>query len=338
MTHGRGKVRDRENDMTLISVSIVTFNTWDDTSRCVEAVLDSDLPEADDLEVLIHDNGIEPPEEDRAPISDPRVTITRSAGNLGFGMGHNENLATATGDFFFILNPDARPEPSAIGVLVEKLCENESLGAVSPQLRNEDGSIQRSCRCLPRLRYEAYRSLGLDRLPIRPFSAPLMNDWAHDTERLVEQPAGAALMLRTEDLRELEGFSREFPLYFEDVDLCRRVGEEKGEILFTPQARVVHSREGTAGHFRKETTFWIEWSRAVYYRKVGARSATKLTVRFLTLFSALTRMSLLYLRSIVVPNSPRTSEDRAKAHGYGLVLSTVVLRDENRWRQALLHR
>lgn len=323
--------------MSLISISIVTFNTWDDTERCVEAVLGSDLP-GHDLEVLIHDNGSERPSRDSGSLSDPRVTVTRSVTNTGFGRGHNSNLAIATGTYFFVLNPDARPEPSAIRFLVEKLEGDETLGAVAPQLRNEDGSVQRSCRRLPRLRYEAYRSFGLDRLPIRPFSAPLMSDWAHDTERIVEQPAGAALLLRTRDLRELGGFAEEFPLYFEDVDLCRRVAESRGPILFAPGARVVHGREGTASRFRKETTFWIEWSRTIYYRRLGASPATKAAVRVLNLGTALTRMTLLYLRSTLPATGPRSAEDRAKAIGYGLVLSTLVLRDEDRWRRALLHR
>jgi len=337
MIRGFGRMSGRVRTMSIISVSIVTFNTWDDAVRCVKTVLATQVPNRCELEILLHDNGLEPPSHDIGVLTDDRVRLTRSHTNLGFAQGHNRNLALARGDFFLILNPDCRPERSAVAVLMEKLMTNGELGAVAPQLLNEDGSVQPSCRRFPRLRYEAFRAFGLDRLPFPPFSSPLMRDWSHDSERIVDQPAGAALMVRTEDLRQLGGLAEEFPIYFEDVDLCRRIHMQVGPILFTPEARVWHGREGTAGRFRKETTFWLEWSRRIYYKRLGATPATRLAVRALSLVTSLARMTALFLRGLLGPESPAARDARAKALGYGLVLATLVYRDEARWRRSLLH-
>lgn len=319
-------------------MSIVTYNTWADTSACVDAILASELPREWKLEIRIHDNGAEPPPSGQEPLSDRRVHVVRSPDNIGFGQGHNANLKLSRGKMFLILNPDARPLSRAIAVLARKLLTGPAIGAVAPQLRHEDGSIQASCRRLPRPRYELLRVLGLDRLRFPPFSYPLMAEWDHDTERVVEQPAGAALMMRSSDLRRIGGFADEFPMYFEDVDLCRRVGELLGPVLFTPEAQVLHTREATARRYRKETTFWLAWSRNTYYKRAGFSAPIRLAVWVLGLITALTRMVVLGCLGLLAPSHPRGREARDKAAGYALFLCTPILSDEGHWRRALLHR
>jgi N-acetylglucosaminyl-diphospho-decaprenol L-rhamnosyltransferase len=319
-----------------VTVSIVNFNTWPTTLSCVAALTESAQADEYELQIVIHDNGLEaPPDTPWARECLEGVIVIRSPSNLGYGQGHNSNMAFLQGDHVLLLNPDIKISPESVATLVEALQADESLGATAPQLLDPDGGVQLSCRRLPRLEFEAFRLLGLDRLKHWPFSLPLMRDWSHRTERIVEQPAGAAIMMRSRDFVALGGFSDRFFMYFEDVDLCRRIAAQIGPILFTPRAKAVHDREGTARKYRRETTFWLEWSRRIYYESTETSSVRRMIQQLLAIMTALTRAMGLFLRGVTTPGPPR-EEAWGKASGYSLFLCSVAYRNESFWRRLLM--
>ena len=67
-----------------------------------------------------------------------------------------------------------------------------------------------------------------------------MIDFNHTTEREVDQAAGAALMVRQSVLNELDRLDEGFPMFFSDVDLCKRIKDAGGEIRFCPDITVTH--------------------------------------------------------------------------------------------------
>jgi GT2 family glycosyltransferase len=67
-------------------------------------------------------------------------------------------------------------------------------------------------------------------------------DWDTGVRIEVEQPAGAFLMIRREVWKELGGFDEGFfPLWFEDVDLCRRVIDRGYRLYYVPEAVAKHT-------------------------------------------------------------------------------------------------
>jgi GT2 family glycosyltransferase len=61
-------------------------------------------------------------------------------------------------------------------------------------------------------------------------------------EGLVEQPAGAFLMTPRDVWDQLGGFDQDFhPVWFEDVDFCRRAAEAGYRIQYVPRVRAEHS-------------------------------------------------------------------------------------------------
>jgi GT2 family glycosyltransferase len=243
----------RENGL---SVSVVTFNTWSTTSGCLESISKSLQALAIPFEVLVLDNGTEQAPPDVRDIAGVRIG---SAGqNLGYGRGHNWNLREAGFDKFLILNPDITVSAEAMSALLLGFLPGSEPRA--PLLLNPDGSVQNAYRRLPDLSTEIGRSFGLDRRRGSRLST-LVDPPAQPT--FIEQPAGAALLFSTADLYAAGGFDERFHMYFEDVDLCARLGP----VLVLPDARFVHEGEGTAKNYRRSTTFWIERSRMVYHQK-----------------------------------------------------------------------
>jgi GT2 family glycosyltransferase len=84
----------------------------------------------------------------------------------------------------------------------------------------------------------------------------------------VEQPAGAFLMVRREVWRELGGFDEGFfPLWFEDVDFCRRAIDRGYRLYYNPQALAEHA----GGHSIRR--LGLEMCRFYWYRSLLKYSA-----------------------------------------------------------------
>jgi GT2 family glycosyltransferase len=84
----------------------------------------------------------------------------------------------------------------------------------------------------------------------------------------VEQPAGAFLMIRRDVWQSLNGFDEGFhPVWFEDVDLCRRIRDRGFSLYYIPEAVAKH----TGGH--SITTLPLEIRLNYWYRGLLRYSA-----------------------------------------------------------------
>ena len=64
----------------------------------------------------------------------------------GYARGCNRGMAEVEADYYLILNPDIVVQPGALDRLLEFADAHPRAGIVGPQLLNEDGSLQESCR------------------------------------------------------------------------------------------------------------------------------------------------------------------------------------------------
>ncbi len=226
-----------------LSVLIVTYNSDETIRECVESVL-VEL-ETVSGEVIIVDNKstdgtpkiLTDLAEQHAPVA---VTLNRV--NTGFAAGNNQALQQAGGDHILILNPDTIIQSGVISGLLDELLNNESIGVIAPQLQFPDGRIQKTCRRFPRHRDVIYNLLGLAYFfpEHAHFNGWKMGDFDHQSRQQVDQPAGAALLVNGELLRQLEGFDLNFPMFFNDVDLCKRVKDAGYDIWYMPEYQIIH--------------------------------------------------------------------------------------------------
>ncbi len=84
-------------------------------------------------------------------------------------------------------------------------------------------------------------------------------DADYSQQQEVEQPAGACLAVTRTAWDTLGGFDEQFfPVWFEDVDFCKRLREQGGRIFYCPEARFRHSGAHSVGQlcFRARQIFW----------------------------------------------------------------------------------
>jgi hypothetical protein len=70
----------------------------------------------------------------------------------------------------------------------------------------------------------------------------------------VEAISGACMMARREVVEQVGGFSTEYFMYAEDMDLCVKVAKAGHAILYVPEAEVVH-HGGASSSQREESHF-----------------------------------------------------------------------------------
>jgi GT2 family glycosyltransferase len=142
-----------------------------------------------------------------------------------------------------LLNPDA--------ILLEGLdalraaCDLPGAAGAGGKLVGSGGQMQIGfmARAFPTSATLALEALLLNRLWRGNPVNRRYRGFALDYSKLcvVEQPAGAFLMIRRNVWQELGGFDEGFrPLWFEDVDFCRRAANEGYLMYFVPLAVAEH--------------------------------------------------------------------------------------------------
>jgi len=162
--------------------------------------------------------------------------------NLGFAAAVNQGVREAgENDLILLLNPDAQLL-TGIEALVES---TERHGLAAGRLVNDIGDTQAgfTIRRFPTPVTLAFELFGLNRLwPSNPVNRKYRYlDRNLDQAGPVEQPAGAFLMFRQDVWQKLGGFDEQFyPVWFEDVDFCRRAVAAGYRIEYIPAVAARH--------------------------------------------------------------------------------------------------
>ena len=191
--------------------------------------------------------------------------VVLEATNHGFGRGCNIGFEHVESPYTLFLNPDAAIEPPALRTMLEFMEQRPGAGIVGPATlcgSNEDPQ--------PTGPYPTPRSVVREAAPflrrrsstvaIVPGAAPMRTGWV----------CGAVLMIRSARMRELGGFDPRFFLYWEEVDLCRRVEYAGYEnwVLGTAVARhVVGASSGDVPRFGTAVAKHYYQSRYYYMAK-----------------------------------------------------------------------
>ena len=250
-----------------VSFVIVTYNSADTIELCLASIAGHT---AQSYEVAVVDNS--PTDEtagavQRFAAAHPEVQLhlIRPKENVGFGRGCNLGARHSSGKYLFFLNPDTQLMNDAAASLVQCLSEHPGALAAGPAIFDSEGTVTRTCRRLPNLGHVVLDATGLDRW----FGAYKLTRFAHDQAKQIDQVIGAAMVMRRRDYERLGGMDEQFFIYFEEVDLCKRIQQAGGEIWFWPDAQVQH----LAGHscetdsVRARMIFVLRESRKKYFTK-----------------------------------------------------------------------
>jgi GT2 family glycosyltransferase len=193
----------------------------------------------------------------------PEVEFVQSNDNIGFGRSNNLGFKRVTGEAVVLLNPDTEVRPGALQTLLGEFARRSDAGIVSPRLLNTDLTLQSSVHALPRPVRQAFDSEILRRLlsPYALWAPP--TDFAPPETVEVEAVAGTCMLMWTKTFRDIGGFSPEYFMYAEDMDLCFKTRRAGLRIYHVPNAEVIH--HGGASSSSQGSTFSAVMMREALY-------------------------------------------------------------------------
>ena len=274
-TEGAVNSVDSNNSQYDASIIIVSFNTRVVLRECLESVLRESAGLR--VEILIVDNHSSDGSPEMVESEFPQVRLIRSDVNLGFGAANNVALEQARGKYFVLLNSDAFFEPNALKLAIKHMDETPGCGLGGGLLVGRDGAWQPSARTFHSVPGDLIVMTGLAaKFPKSKLFGDFDRTWADRNEAAsVDWVPGAFSIIRPEAIRKVGSFDPAFFLYYEEVDLCRRIKSAGYSIWYWPDVVIVHiggesSRQLKSLEFSSQAAQVVLWrmrSTLLYYRK-----------------------------------------------------------------------
>ena len=225
-----------------LSVVLINYKTPDQLIGCIESIY-ATANGIDD--VIVVDNDSQDESIELVQKKFPEVRIVASKLNGGFAMAANWGVSLARYDTVLILNPDIVVREGAIQKLYDRLHSSADIAIVAPKLLNLDETLQYSCSKFHKFMTPVYRrtALGKTSFGKKELERFEMRSWDHNNEQDIDWAIGAALMMKRKIVERVGLMDSRFFLYFEDVDLCRRVWEAGYRVVYVPDAVMLHEHK-----------------------------------------------------------------------------------------------
>lgn len=250
-----------------VSVIIVNLNGLGFLTECLPSVMSAAVSK----ELIVVDNGSTDGSVEFVRSHYPEAKLILNTGNLRFAKPNNDAMKIAAGRYYFLLNNDTIVGKGTVERLVRYMDEHPDAGVVGPQLRNPDGTLQRSCLGFLTLWSHFCDMTGLDALFPRSniFAAQPMIFFDHRSERCVDHLMAAAILVRSQAVADIGMFDEVMSIYLNDMDWSLRFHQAGWKSVFLPDVTVTHFGGGTTRTMTVDYALIREMqeNRSHYYRK-----------------------------------------------------------------------
>ena len=233
-----------------LSIIIVNWNSKNYLRGCLESVLTQ--TRGVEFEIIVVDSGSFDGSDEMLRQRYPQVRFLQSEQNVGFACANNMGAQIARGSVFLFINPDTEVRDDAIQQLYFALARMSDAGILGPKLLNTDGSLQASCvQAMPTILNQLIDIEILRRwFPRRRIWTSAATFEGSTDPVPVDALSGACMMTRKEVFDRAGGFSAEYFMYAEDLDLSWKMSRAGYRNYYIPSARIVHHGGGSSQHGR----------------------------------------------------------------------------------------
>ncbi len=272
---------------TDLSIIVVNWNVAELLGKCIRSIQQNSDGLSFDMVVIDNASeelGFKKVKKNFSNLAN--ITWIENDHNTG-GLADNQALSLCRGRYLLLLGPDVIVLPGALRQMVSFLKEKQKAGGVTARLLNPDMTPQNYYFKTWNLSM-CFFSTGIGKLVDRLlagrwFERRYFGESVDSTKlTTVEQAPGACFMLRRESLKKDYLVDEDFPFFFNDADLCRRIYENGYKIYILPQAEVIHDQSAA---FKKAKDRWrdVEYrSGAIkYFKKYHSWKVPVLKIIFL---------------------------------------------------------
>ena len=184
-----------------LTVIITSFHSRDKIFSCIESIEKS-------IKIIVIENSNDEKLKEEIHSKYQNVECILSKENLGYGAGNNLGLSKVETSYALILNPDVTLDNDAVKKFFLSINNLRDFGIIAPISQNEK-----------------YNNFNIN----------------EDKEiKEVDNVKGFAMFLNMKNLKQIKFFDDNFFLYFEEIDLCRRLKKNNSKIFIDPTIKVSH--------------------------------------------------------------------------------------------------
>ena len=216
-----------------ITIIITSFHSREKIFDCINSI-------DENIKIIVVENSNDQLLKEEILSRYNNVDCVLSKENLGYGAGNNLGLSKVETNYALIVNPDVTLKKDAIKQFFLRTNKVENFGIIAPVSKDEK-----------------YNNFDID------FDKDIKE---------VENVKGFAMFLNMKNLKKINFFDENFFLYFEEIDLCKRLQNNNIKIYIDPLIEVNHyggSSHNTEINKPMELSrnwHWM-WSSFYYHKK-----------------------------------------------------------------------
>lgn len=244
MTQKTKKKSKKTADLTLI---VLSYNTQFWLKKTLETLKKFYLDHTKyQIKTVVVDNGSTDGSIEMIKQEMKWAELIESGENLGFAGGNNLALKRVASRYAMLLNSDLEfKENSDLDVLIEYMDDHPEGGVITPRVEFVSGQIDPAChRGEPTLWAAATYFLKLEFwFPHSKLFGQYHQRYKDmDSHHLIDACSGAAMMVRKIAMDEVRYLDERYFMYAEDLDWCHRFRDTGYQVVYHPQATVIHHK------------------------------------------------------------------------------------------------
>jgi GT2 family glycosyltransferase len=204
-----------------VGVCVLNWNSGDTLLRCLESLL---IAVADiDHDIVVVDNASSDGSARLSPALDC-IPVLAQRSNRGYAVGNNLGATYLLGrgaSHILFVNPDARPFPGSIRLLMDALSEFDRVGCSGSASIDETGALVPGCRTRPTWLEKIVLYGPLRRM--RWSKTLAARHYETSGDKHVYAVSGACIMFRGDAFLEIGGFDEATFLYEEEFIVAERL-------------------------------------------------------------------------------------------------------------------
>lgn len=232
----------QENLKPDVSIVIVNYKSWKHLENCLNS-LKNIKQNRFSLETIVVDNFSNDGKLDSFSNDFPEATFIQNTGNNGFANGCNLGAKHSNSEYILFLNPDTLANEEAIFEILEVAKKNESYGIVSSTQVNSEGKPEEKIRVFPSLvslfgvTRALYKKLNSNyKKIVRSKESIVFTDWV----------SGSLVLISKDWFTKIKGWNEDYWMYFEDVDLSKKIVNNDGKVALLKDVSIVHNHGGAS--------------------------------------------------------------------------------------------
>lgn len=222
-----------------LSVVIVSWKVKDKLRANLEALYASvgDFS----YEILVVDNNSADGTVELIKDNFPTVKLINNSENLGFAKANNQAIKISQGDYILLLNPDMLVNSDTLFKALTWAKNNQQAVVSGFKLVNENLEIVKQIRRFPTLFDQLMVALKLPHLFPGILNNYLCQNFNYEKESKVDSIRGAFFLINKNVWANVSGkdlplLDERYFIWFEEVDFCRQVYQNGGEVWYSPAA------------------------------------------------------------------------------------------------------